>query len=261
MKIANYLILPLIILSLFTLTECDNLSVNKPKQTINTPRNIIVDKSESKRQESVFKNNKDYVFGVDFSHYQGLIAWDKLKYFNNKKEISFAVIRATMGSKRKDNYFTHNWRSASKSGIIRGAYHYYRPNENSTKQAQNFIKRVKLKKGDLPPILDIESVSRTQSLRSLQIALKNWLNIIEKHYGVKPIIYSGDKFHQTNLSTSEFNGYILWIANYNWVKHPKTKQWSFWQFSDKGIIKGVNEHVDLDVYKGTKQELDKILIK
>jgi lysozyme len=95
----------------------------------------------------------------------------------------------------------------------------------------------------------------------LQIGLKNWLEIIEKHYGVKPIIYSSDKFNKLNLSTSEFKGYTLWIANYNWVKHPKTKQWSFWQFSKKGKIKGVSEYVDLDVFKGTKKDLERILIK
>jgi len=261
LKTINNLISFLIILSLFTLTGCDNLPVKKVKQKIQSTKNIIVGKSESKKQKRVFENNKDYVFGVDFSHYQGLIDWDKLKYFDNKKEISFVVVRATMGSRKKDNYFTHNWRSAAKSEIIRGAYHYYRPNENSKKQAQNFIKRVKLKKGDLPPILDIERVSRTQSLRSLQIGLKNLLNIIEKHYGVKPIIYSGDKFHQTFLNTSEFKDYPLWIANYNWIKHPKTKQWSFWQFSEKGKVKGVSEYVDLNVFKGTKQDLKQILIR
>jgi len=143
-------------------------------------------------------------FGIQTSYYQGLIDWNKLKHFNNNVPISFAVVRATMGSQKKDNYFTHNWRSAKKSKIIRGAYHYYRPNENSTKQAQNYIKRVKLNKGDLPPILDIEKVSSKQSINSLRIGLLNWLRIIEQHYGIKPIIYSGDKFCKSYLSTSEF---------------------------------------------------------
>ena len=265
MKTTNYLIsgLIILILSVFALSQCDNSKkpIRKIKQKLIKARNVVVRTSEAQKQAKVFSNYKDYVFGIDFSHYQGLVDWDKIKQFKNKKEISFAVVRATMGRKKKDNYFTHNWRSSKRIKIIRGAYHYYRPNENSTQQAKNYIKRVKLQKGDLPPILDIESISRTQSVRSLQVGLKNWLTIVEKHYGVKPIIYSGDKFHKLYLRGSEFKGYILWVANYNCVNQPKTKGWNFWQFSEKGSIKGINEHVDLNVFKGTKQELEQILIK
>ena len=263
MKITNYFIsfLIILILSLFALSKCDNKPSRKLKKVVRTIRNISIPRSESKKQEWIFNQHKNCVFGVDFSHHQGLVDWDKIRYFNNKKEISFVVLRATMGTKRKDNYFTHNWKAALKQGIIRGAYHYYRPNENSTKQANNYIKRVKLRKGDLPPILDIESLSRKQSVRSLQIGLKNWLNIIEKHYGVKPIIYSGDKFNRTYLQGNEFKSYLLWIANYNRVEEPKTKDWSFWQFSEKGKINGVNEFVDFNVFKGSAQDLEDILIK
>ena len=264
MKTVNKLISALIILilSIFALSQCDNSkSIRKIKQKLTKARSVIVPSNEAQKQAKNFKNNKNYVFGIDFSHYQGLVHWDKIKHFKNKKEISFAVVRSTMGSNGKDNYFTHNWRSSKRIKIIRGAYHYYRPNENSTQQAQNYIKHVKLKKGDLPPILDIESISRTQSIRSLQSGLKNWLTIIEKHYGVKPIIYSGDRFHELYLRGSEFNSYILWIANYNNVKQPKTKKWRFWQYSEKGRIKGVNTRVDLNVFKGTKEDLEQILIK
>ena len=60
----------------------------------------------------------------------------------------------------KDTKFDYNWKQAEKQNLLRGAYHYYRPNENSTEQANFFIKTVKLGKGDLPPILDIEKYSQ-----------------------------------------------------------------------------------------------------
>jgi lysozyme len=44
---------------------------------------------------------------------------------------------------------------APKKQPYRGAYHYYRPNENSLEQATLFIKTVSLKKVDVP-VLDIE---------------------------------------------------------------------------------------------------------
>ena len=244
---------------LFTsiLYSCDR-PIHKLKQVVKTVSARQIPKNEKKKQAWVFNQYKDYVFGIDFSHHQALVSWDKIKSFNNKKVISFAIVRATMGTKRKDNYFTHNWRFAKKYKIIRGAYHYYRPDENSTQQANNYIKNVKLQIGDLPPILDIEKTSKRQSIANLKIGLKNWLNIIEKHYGVKPIIYSGDKFYSTYLKTRDFKDYTIWIANYNNIRQPKVKGWSFWQFSEQGKVKGINGYVDLNVFKGNKKELTKL---
>ena len=263
MKTANYIISFLLTfaLSLFVISSCDNAPIRKIKQKVRSVRNITIPKNELKKQEWIFNQYKSYIFGVDFSHHQGLIEWSKVSEIKFSIPVAFIVVRATMGTKRKDNYFTHNWKSAIEQGFVRGAYHYYRPNENSTKQANNYIKCVKLKKGDLPPILDIEKTSRRQSLRSLRIGLKNWLNIIEKHYGVKPIIYTGDKFYRSYLKGHGFEEYILWIANYNRVKEPQTNIWSFWQFSEKGKIKGVNEYIDLNVFKGNNKELKQLLIK
>ena len=61
---------------------------------------------------------------------------------------------------RKDIRYKENQIGSKKQGFIRGYYHYYDPNENSTKQAHNFIETVKLEVGDLPPILDIDTLSR-----------------------------------------------------------------------------------------------------
>ena len=263
MKTTNSFIsfLIILILSLFTLTQCDNRPAQKIRQAVKSARNIFVSQNESEKQEWVFNNYKSSVFGLDISHHQGLVDWNKIKYFKNKKEISFVIIRATMGTKRKDNYFTHNWKSLKTKQIIRGAYHYYRPNENSTKQANNYINHVKLQKGDLPPILDIEKISTKQSMKNLKIGLKNWLNIVEKYYGIKPIIYSGDKFYSTHLRTKDFKDYSIWIANYNNIRQPKIPNWSFWQFSEKGNVNGVKEYVDLNVFNGNKRELENLLIK
>ena len=224
-------------------------------------RNTVQSISENNKIDRVFKNNNSYIFGIDFSHYQGKVKWDNIKFFKQNILISFVFLRATMGVRSKDKYFRYNWREAKKHNITVGAYHYYRPNENSTLQANNFIKNVKLTKGNLPPVLDIEKLPTKQSLKSLKAGLKNWLNIVGKHYGVKPIIYSGDTFYRKHLSGGEFDNYIIWIANFNNVQNPKTKNWKIWQFSEKGIIKGVNEKVDFNVFKGSKVNFEKLLIK
>jgi lysozyme len=191
------------------------------------------------------------VVGIDVSHYQGMINWDQVEMMDDKA-ISFVFIRATQGDDGLDKYFKYNWKKAKEKGIVRGAYHYYRPNENSTKQAERFIRRVEIEDGDLPPVLDIEKFSRIQSNESLRKGLKNWLDLVEAHYGVRPIIYSGASHYQDLLQHELFEDYIFWIANYNKVDRPlrSEKRWTFWQFSDKGKINGIEGDTDLNVFKG-----------
>ena len=224
-------------------------------------KKLIYTLFEKDKINKVFKIYNSNIYGVDFSHYQGCINWKDLKNIHDSTPISFVFLRATMGAIRRDKYFKYNWKESRKRGVTVGAYHYYRPNENSTKQANNFIKNVKLVKGNLPPVLDIEKLPRHQSIKNMKIGLKNWLNIIERHYGVKPIIYTGDTFYKKYLSSGEFDNYILWIANFNKINHPKTDRWTIWQFSDKGIIKGVNEKVDFNVFNGNQSEFNKLLIQ
>ena len=202
------------------------------------------------------------MLGIDVSHYQGKIKWEKVKRIDNKK-ISFVFIRATQGDDGRDKRFERNWKAAKENGFKRGAYHYYRPNENSIKQADKFIKHVKLEAGDFPPVLDIEKFSRVQSKRSLQIALKKWLDRVEGHYGVKPIIYTGASHYKDLLDNDTFDDYVLWVANYNELKLPLNEKykWKFWQYSDWGYVTGIKGDVDLNVFNGDKSLLNKLLIK
>ena len=95
----------------------------------------------------------DHVFGIDVSHHQGKINWSEVKA--SPDSIKFVFIRSTMGVDGKDKRFQYNWRKAKAKGFICGAYHYYRPNENSTKQFNNYAASVKLHDDDFMPILDI----------------------------------------------------------------------------------------------------------
>lgn len=203
----------------------------------------------------------NYIYGIDVSEYQGIIAWDQLKEINKKKQVSFVLIRATAGKNHRDRFFTSNWRKSANKDLVRGAYHYFRPNENSSQQAINFIKNVKLSTGDLPPILDIERTSNVQSLKSLKVGVQNWMKLVEDHYGIKPILYTGAHYYKDHLK-NDFKDYNLWVANYNNVSQPLTKhKWMMWQFSDNGSISGIKGPVDLDLFKGTVTELKKYALK
>lgn len=60
------------------------------------------------------------VQGVDVSHYQGKIDWEKFR----EQQVVFAFIKATEGSSHTDEYFADNWENAKTAGIVAGAYHF-----------------------------------------------------------------------------------------------------------------------------------------
>ena len=108
----------------------------------------------------------------------------------------------------------------------------------------------------MPPVWDIETMTRTQSVDKMIEGLKNWCKIVEEHYDIKPIIYTSDKYFEDFLK-EHFDGYIIWIANYNfWVQEMKG-HWDFWQFTEKATIEGVKTNkVDVNIYNGTVDDLE-----
>lgn len=217
-------------------------------------------KIEGARIFQVLSKHSSNVLGFDVSEYQGNIRWEEVKTLEDTFQLEFVFIRATAGKDRIDAKFKHNWTKAKENGFVCGAYHYYRPNENSIKQADNFIKTVSLKKGDFPPILDIENLPKTQSIDSLKVGLRRWLTKVENHYGVKPIIYSGESYYKDFLK-NEFKGYSFWIANYNFFVEQIKEDWLFWQFTEKASIPGIKGPVDINIYNGTSKMLNYFVLQ
>jgi lysozyme len=219
---------------------------NSPRQPVNTHLHQRI--------------NKFQIHGIDISHHQGVIDWQQVKHPDSTQRFNFAFIRATVGM-NKDQRFKENWEAALDQGFSRGAYHYYWSNVNSTKQAYHFIETVSIAKGDLPPVLDIEDISNVQNKKSLRKGLKNWIQIIETHYGVKPIIYSGEAFYRDVLKADAyFNDYPrVWIANYNGVASPRIS-WDFWQYTNRMSVNGIETLVDANVFKGSLEEFNRLLV-
>lgn len=174
--------------------------------------------------------------------------------------IDFVFMKATEGNELKDRLFQKNWAAAKWEGLLRGAYHFYRPHIKSTLQAKHFIKTVKMVKGDLPPVLDIETRG-PYSEANMRQGLKNWLSIIERHYGVKPIIYTNLNFYKKYLK-GHFPEHYFWIAQYRPPGSFRTspgldsERWLFWQHSDQGLVNGVAGKVDFNVFQGNRRALE-----
>jgi len=196
----------------------------------------------------------DYaVKGLDISHYQKRIDWEKF----DEKKVDFVFIKATEADNYQDSLFEHNWTALKKKGLPVGAYHFFRPQRSPIAQANFFLQTVPLGPGDLPPVLDVEELDGVGA-QKLRLGVSLWLNKVEEACQCKPIIYSSMKFYEDYLHP-EFQAYPLWIARYN-RKMPTTKNWLFWQYTNKGRHPGIPAQVDLNVFAASRQELKRLLL-
>ena len=202
------------------------------------------------------------IHGIDISHHQGDIDWDELreKGMINETPIRFIMIKATEGATKIDDNFEDNFYQAREYGFTRGAYHFYSVHSPAKQQANFFINKVKLEKGDLPPVLDVEHKPKNQTDEEFKASVLEWLEIVERHYGVKPIIYTYYKFKLQYLSDPVFDEYPYWIAHYYVDKVEYEGPWKFWQHTDVGKLPGIKGNVDFNIYNGSFYDLRKLTI-
>ncbi|MBQ8050375.1 MAG: glycoside hydrolase family 25 protein [Bacteroidaceae bacterium] len=201
------------------------------------------------------------VMGIDVSHHQNRIDWDKLR--NSQvagHPLRFVIVKATEGTTLIDENFNDNFYRARENDLVRGAYHFYIPDRDIERQAEFYLRQVHLEVGDLPPILDIEKRG-SKSLREFQRDVLAWLQIVQSVYGQAPIIYTSYKFREDYLNTPAFDAYPLWIAHY-YEKHLKYQgQWVLWQYTDCGKVEGIRGYVDFNIFNGDLKALHDLTLQ
>ena len=201
------------------------------------------------------------IHGIDVSHHQSVISWEEVRKMEVKDvKLGFAVIKATEGLSNVDWQYRRNWRKAKEASITRGAYHFFLATKSGVQQAQHFIRTVKLEPGDLPPVLDVEE---TYGVRKEDVnkRVRDFLQTIESHYHVRPIIYTGADFYDRVLG-EDFDGYPLWVAHYIQRNRPRiARNWIMWQHSEKGRVNGITTPVDFNVFSGDSLAFKELLLK
>ena len=201
------------------------------------------------------------VRGLDISHYQGDVNWDKLRNAQIQgAPVSFIFVKATEGTNIWDENFNQNFHNARKNDIVRGAYHYFSPSSSGKKQANFYCKMVQLDEHDLPPVLDVEELGNSTPAQ-LRHEVLNWMDVVEKHYGVTPILYTGYKFRTSYLNTPDFDRFPYWIAHYYVDSLEYQGKWAFWQHTDVGKVDGIKGSVDINVFNGDYQDLMDLTIQ
>lgn len=200
------------------------------------------------------------IHGIDVSRYQETINWESVKEMNVEDiTLSFAFIKATEGNISVDRFFKRNWKKASQTTVTRGAYHFFLATKSGKTQAENFIATVDLKSGDLPPVLDVEQTYGVADI-TLRKRVKEWLETVEHHYKVRPIIYTNVDFYKEHLK-DEFDDYPLWVAHYLQKRKPRIyRDWHFWQYSELGRVNGIASKVDFNVFNGDSVEFNNLLV-
>ncbi|MBI3134472.1 MAG: hypothetical protein HYZ14_07315 [Bacteroidetes bacterium] len=195
------------------------------------------------------------VHGIDISHWQN----DVKKYFDqNPDNWSFVICKATEGVNITDPSFNGNWDTLSKKGIIKGAYHFYHPNDNATEQANYFLATVKsFEKTDLAPIVDVEVMPEKHVYSATQLAdsLLVFLNEIETKTSRTPIIYTNYTYGTKYLTDERLARYPLWIADISQNSPRLVGEWKSWYFWQKGKDIIGNDTIDHDVFNGSMNDL------
>ncbi len=198
------------------------------------------------------------IIGIDLSHHQGNINWNKLKDEN----ISFIFIKATEGADFKDPKFKYNWNNAKRYGYSVGAYHFYRLCKTGIEQANNFIETVPKEPGSLPPAIDLEFGANCKTDKSGLLIIKeigDFIATITKYYGQEPIIYSTKEFYSDYL-INNFRQCPVWIRDiYSHPMLPDNRGWTIWQFANRGHLNGINGFIDLNVYYSNRKQFETII--
>jgi lysozyme len=202
--------------------------------------------------------------GLDMSHYCCPVDWKAIKSIKHDGiKAEFVFLRATMGVRQTDLLFQQNWDGALNANMIRGAYHYFYPEQSAERQADNFLATVKYKSGDLPPVFDLESNRLNFKPDYIRKQAQIWLDRVEHATGVKPIIYVNQSYYNLYIKDN-FKDYPIWLAGYERDTVPKLsdgREWAIWQHTAKAQWSGVSEPVDLNVVNGGWAALAALRIK
>ena len=210
-----------------------------------------------------FVNESTSTIGVDVSSYQADIDMNALKDQN----IKFIFIKATEGSSLQDERFAENWENAKNAGLLSGAYHFFSYDSEGRTQAENFMKTVGPDlTGRLLPVVDVEYYGDKEEnppeAEDVRRELKIYLELLEKAYGVKPLIYTRSDVYDRYLK-GELDEYRKWISSlYTPINWNYKDDWYIWQYLNRGELQGYTggeKYIDLNVLSKDKKLEDLVI--
>ena len=207
------------------------------------------------RMAYVGDSNYTYRLGVDVSHYQGSIDWNKVKAAG----YDFAFIRigyrgyGTAGTLGLDKEFRNNIQNAKAAGLDVGVYFFAQAinEEEALEEAQFVLDNLAGEALQMPIVYDPETIegtqARTDNVTGEQFT-KNTITFFnaEKNAGYEPMVYSNMLWEAFELDLEQLEEYPIWYADYESL--PQTPySFSIWQYTNKGRVDGISGNVDLNI--------------
>ena len=183
------------------------------------------------------------------------IDWSKVRTDGQ----SFAFVKATEGGDWVNPHYVEDIQAANAAGLKTGAYHYARPAGDAKTQAANFAAQIALAPDQtLPPALDIE-VAEGKSAAQLEQWIEEFTSELKRLTDRTPMIYTYKYFWMGQMNNSQkFSDMPLWLAAYQDQAPEAVGGWkklSFWQRSGSGKVAGIPTDVDMNLFNGSKQQL------
>ena len=223
------------------------------------------------------------IYGIDISRYQHEkgrkrygIDWRRLRITHLGRRISeqringevdypisFVYIKSTEGISINNRYFATDYQSCHQHGIRVGAYHFFSTKQDPEAQANHFLKQTRFRKGDMPPMLDVEpsdaQIAQMGGAEALFKHIRIWLKVVEQKTSTRPILYVNQRFVNTYLNAAPDlkQNYHFWIARYG--EYKPDIHLALWQLSADGIVRGIQGAVDLNVFNGYQGQWDEFL--
>ena len=189
--------------------------------------------------------------GIDVSHHQGTIDWQKVK----NDGIDFAIIRCGYGgnyTSYDDRHWLRNVSECERLGIPYGVYLYsYSENTEDAKSEAAHVLR--LLEGHNPAYgvyydLEDENTTGTVSNTTIGTIAKTFCDQVSAS-GYKVGIYASKYWWQYKLTSSVFKNekWSKWVAQYN-TSCTYEGTYDMWQCTSEGSVSGINGFVDLNFW-------------
>ncbi len=193
--------------------------------------------------------------GVDVSHHQGAIDWQRVKAAG----YDFAFIRlgyrgyGKSGTVNLDREFEKNLNGAQAAGIDVGVYFFAQAiNEaEAAEEAAFVLEHLRGRTLQMPVVYDPESIlddaSRTDSVSGEQFTKNTQVFCSQIEMGgYDPMVYSNMVWEAFMFDMKKISQYPIWYADYE--KKPQTPYaFSIWQYTEKGQVDGISGTVDLNI--------------
>lgn len=200
--------------------------------------------------------------GIDVSNWQGDINWSEVRNANYR----FAAIKATEGTNISDSTFYRNWSGAQKVGMIRLAYHFFRPEYDGYSQARHLHSTLR-DNGRITNhdgiMLDLEAIDGTSDVMIIRRA-EQFVMTCRKEIDKQVVLYTGPGYWQQlgQPNSAILKTCPLWVASWGSIVAPLLPNLAppaFWQYASTGIVPGITSQVDLDLFLGNMHQLHAII--